>query len=216
MKTRFSEINLIEELDTPRYEAVRKHLSSRTFLAGSVMFFPRDEQNQVFIVKKGRVRVYLAQDDREITLALLDPGDIYTTHTSAHVAALEDVEILTMDTTTFHNNMSQYPELAHIIIYVLGGMLKQSFAIIDSLAFKDIQSRFADFMYYQALQYGKQYPDGTLVEIRLTTDQIASIIGATRQSVSTTMNTMIRNGTLIKQDRITFLIPDMERLKSTA
>jgi len=61
------------------------------------------------VVKKGRVRVSLAFEDKDFSLAILEKGDIYSTHTRSYVMALEDVELLIMPTAKFHQFMISFP-----------------------------------------------------------------------------------------------------------
>ncbi|KJS03028.1 MAG: hypothetical protein VR65_01860 [Desulfobulbaceae bacterium BRH_c16a] len=212
MKTRFSEINLIKELSSPRYHNLRQQFVARTFVNKALIFGPRHDDNLVYLVEKGQVRVYLAMEDREFTLSILNPGDIYSTHTSAYNSAMGDVRILTMDTMKFYSFMAEYPELSKIVIAVLGGILKQSFAIIDSLSFKDIRKRLADFILFQTDQCTADETGMVTVSLGLTMEQIAGIVGSTRQTVSTILNDMIRDGILQKTERGVLLIPDLEKL----
>lgn len=212
MKTRFSEINLIKELSSPRYHDLRQQFVARTFVNKALIFGPRHDDNLVYLVEKGQVRVYLAMEDREFTLSILNPGDIYSTHTSAYNSAMGDVRILTMDTMKFYSFLAEYPELSKIVIAVLGGILKQSFAIIDSLSFKDIRKRLADFILFQVEQCTADETGMFTVPLGLTMEQIAGIVGSTRQTVSTILNDMIREGILQKTERGVLLIPDLEKL----
>lgn len=212
MKTRFSEINLIKELSSPRYHNLRQQFVARTFVNKALIFGPRHDDNLVYLVEKGQVRVYLAMEDREFTLSILNPGDIYSTHTSAYNSAMGDVRILAMDTMKFYSFMAEYPELSKIVIAVLGGILKQSFAIIDSLSFKDIRKRLADFILFQTDQCTADETGMVTVSLGLTMEQIAGIVGSTRQTVSTILNDMIRDGILQKTERGVLLIPDLEKL----
>jgi CRP-like cAMP-binding protein len=213
MKTRFMDINLLRELERPDFEGLRRDFSPLSFERGSVMFRPRSEQNLVFVVRTGKVRVYLSGEDRDFTLAILEPGDVYATHTSAWVQALEPVTVLVMDTESFYRHMTEHTALAKTVIYVLGGILKQSFAIIDSLAFKDIRRRLVEFILYEVERCGPSPDGGARVSLGMTTEQVAAIVGATRQTVSTLVNEMVREGVLVKEGRGVFLVPEVTRLR---
>jgi len=47
----------------------------------SLIYSPGYERDLIFVVKKGRLRLYLAVEDKDFSLAILEPGDIYATHT---------------------------------------------------------------------------------------------------------------------------------------
>ncbi|RPH44263.1 MAG: Crp/Fnr family transcriptional regulator [Desulfobulbaceae bacterium] len=214
MKTRFSEINLIKELSSPRYQNLHRHFVPKTFANKALMFGPRHDDNLVYLVERGNVRVYLAMEDREFTLSILNPGDIYATHTSAYNSAMGEVRILTMETMKFYSFLAEYPELSKIVIAVLGSILKQSFAIIDSLSFKDIRKRLAEFILFQSEGCLPDANGAITVPLGMTMEQIAAIVGSTRQTVSTILNDMIREGVVQKTERGIFIIPNICHLRN--
>lgn len=214
MKTNFSTINLLEELQQPKYDALRGDFTTTHYSKGQLIYAPGLNQDLVFIIKKGKIRIYLAMEDKEFSLAILEPGDLYTTHTRAHVTALEDVSLLTMSTGKFHQTMASFPALSRTIVSILGELLKQSFTIIDNLVFKDISSRLTEFFLHEAKHNGRQTEQGTLVHIDLTMEQLAAIVGSSRQTVSTIINSMQRADVLHKKERGVFLVPNHHLLKN--
>ncbi len=214
MKTKFSSINLLDELQSQEYDKLCSNFNQVTYSKGQLIYAPAHDQDLVFIIKQGKIRIYLAMEDKEFSLALLEPGDLYATHTRAHVTAVENVTLLTMPTKEFHQYMMTHPAFSRIIIRILGELLKQSFSIIDNLVFKDISGRLTAFILHEAQHNGHQTDEGTLLNINLTMDQLAAVIGSSRQTVSTIMNAMIRADILQKVDRGLFLIPNLELLKN--
>ena len=214
MKTKFSSINLLVELQQEEYAGLRGAFSEKQYGKGRLIYMPGHDDDLVFIVSKGKVRVYLAMEDKEFSLAILGPGDIYVTHTRANVAAIEDVTLLTMPTMRFHQHMVEFPALSRTIISILGELLKQSFSIIDNLMFKDISGRLADFFLHEAEADGKPTERGIILQLDLTMEQLAAIIGSSRQTVSTILSAMQRAKVLEKQARGVYLIPHLELLKN--
>lgn len=213
MKTKLSTINLLEELDKIQYADLRQNLNPVSYPAGKLVYWPGHSSDQVFIIKEGSVRVYLAMEDKEFSLAILEPGDVYTTHTRAHVQAVEDVTLLVIPTARFHQYMVRYPALSHTITSILGELLKQSFSIIDSLVFKDITGRITDFILFEADRNGRKTEKGIEIQLNLTMEQIAAIVGSSRQTVSTIINAMQKTEVLLRRRRGTYLIPNPHLLK---
>lgn len=214
MKTKFSSINLLSEFSKPENKEFLAEFTDSTYAKNNLVYAPGHEDDHVFIVKKGRLRLYLAVEDKDFSLAILEPGDIYVTHTRAHVETLEDVTIMVMPTKKLHAYMTTHPALSWTIISILGKLLKQSFSIIDSLVFKDIKQRLADFFIYEASHNGTRDTEGTLVHLDLTTTQLAAILGASRQTVSTILSTMLKDGILEKKYPKAYLIPNMDLLRN--
>jgi len=214
MKTKFSSINLLDELQNKDYEQLCADFSKMTYRKGQLIYTPGHDRDLVFIIKQGKVRIYLAMEDKEFSLTILGPGDLYTTHTRAHVVAVEDVTLLTMPTDQFHRYMVIHPALSRTITSILGELLKQSFSIIDNLVFKDISGRLADFFLHEAEHSGQRTDEGTLLNLDLTMEQLAAIIGSSRQTVSTIINAMQRADVVQKKERGVYLIPNLELLKN--
>ncbi|MDH3393119.1 MAG: Crp/Fnr family transcriptional regulator [Desulfobulbaceae bacterium] len=213
MKMHLSAPDLIKELDKPEHRQVRKEFGELSFARHALMFTPEHEADFVFIVKEGRVRVYLAFEDKEFSLAILKKGDIYTTHTRAFVVAFEDCTILTMPTPKFYRLMTSLPVFSRTVIGVLGELLKQSFSIIESLVFKDVTQRLVEFLLFEARNHGKAAPDGVVVRLDLTMEQLAAVVGSSRQTVSTAINEMVKSGVLQKKSRREYLVPNLDVLK---
>ncbi len=181
---------------------------------GNLIYAPGHEDDIVFIVKEGRIRLYLAVEDKDFSLAILEPGDIYASHTRAHVETLDDVTLLVMPTARLHAYMASHPALSKTIISILGELLKQSFSIIDSLVFKDIKQRLVDFFLYEVEHNGIKDSTGTTIQLKLTNTQLAAIIGSSRQTVSTIIGSMLKEGALEKRARDTYYIPNVDFLRN--
>ncbi|WP_269523232.1 Crp/Fnr family transcriptional regulator [Coraliomargarita parva] len=213
---RFLDENLLEHLQRPEFAELYASLTKRSYPKGAFLCQPGMGDNRVFLIAKGRARVYLGYEDKEFNLGILSKGDIYSTHTPAFVQSLEKVEILTTDAMTFRQKMLDDPEVAKSMVGVLGGMLSTSFQIIEGLVFKDVNSRLATLLSSEATRHGVTGPDGIVVQIDLSIEQIANLLGSTRQTVSTLLNELSRKGLIQKLERGKFLIPDPAALECLA
>ena len=91
---KFLDENLLDHLQRPEFAALRESLSMKQVAQNGFICQPDDAENAIFIVASGRARVYLGYEDKEFNLAILAPGDLYSTHTGAYVQAMEAMEIL--------------------------------------------------------------------------------------------------------------------------
>lgn len=212
MKRTIGSVNLLDELDREPLKSLRCEFSERGYPKGALIFTPGYAENMVFIIKEGRVRVFLAFEDKEFTLAVLEPGDVYTTHTRAFVSAVDDIKLLTMDTASFLSCMSDMPELSRTVVSVLGDLLKQSFSIIHGLAFREIGPRLVEYLAFEARNNGIETPDGVIISLGMTVEELAGMVGSTRQTVSKILNDMKRDGLIVPKNRGTYLIPNIKNL----
>jgi CRP-like cAMP-binding protein len=215
MGMKFLTENLLDHLQRPEFAELRSVLSTRRYAKGSYICHSEADEDLVFIVVVGRIRVYLGYEDKEFNLGILGKGDIYSTHAGTYVQALEDVELLITDVITFRRRMVGDPEVTKAMVRVLGNILKSSFAIIDGLAFKDANHRLVALLSNEARQHGiKMENGGVRIDVDLSVEQIARLVGSTRQTVSTLLNDLIRAGLIERLGRGKFLIFDVTALES--
>lgn len=185
----------------------------RSYRRREIIFGPGEDENLVFVVASGRVRIFFAHEDKELTLSILRPGDIYTTHTRAYVQAYKDSTILVADTFAFRKHIEEYPALTLAMTRVLGDLLKKSYSHILNLAFKSVRRRLEEFLLHEARRHGRPHARGTLVDLDMTGEQIASMLGTTRQTVSSTLGELMAEGLLLKEGRGSYVIPDLGLLR---
>ena len=229
---KFTSVNLLDELAKPEFSSLLSAFQERKFARQSMIFSPSydDEadlapvptaerpyelsspDNYVFIVRQGLVRVYLAYGEKEFTIAFLKPGDVYVSHSSALVQAVEDTAILVVDTATFNRRMMAVPQFTVTVVRVLGGILKNTFSIVDGLALRDVSARLARYLVSTA-QENAPGPDGRRVRLQLSGEKLAQSLGATRQTISTLLTDLTRSGILLKEQRGVYCIMDESRLR---
>ncbi len=213
-KMKLTNIDLLRLFESPEYAEVAKGFKEQKYGKKTVICTPYDEANRIFIVKNGRLRVFLSYEDREFTLALLEPGDIFSTHTRAFAEALDESVILLGNTRQFQQKIVESPEITLVMVKVLGELLKNSITIIEGLAFKDSRQRLLDFLVSSTEDRGQPHPEGVSLELGLTTEEISLLVGTTRQTISTLLNELIKAKVLEKFDRRTLLIRDFAKLKN--
>ena len=213
---KFTGLNLLDELAKEELRDLRSLFRKRSFSGGTIIFTPEERESLVFIIAQGRVRIYLAYEDKEFTLAILNPGDLYSTHAGCYIQALNDTDLLLADVGSVKKVMDTVPAFTRTMVRVLGHILQSSFSIIGGLAFKDIYTRLMEFMLAEARQSGVEQEDGTVLTLNLTIEQLAQLMGATRQTVSTLLSDMVRAGLVARRRRGVYLIPDMDALEKAA
>lgn len=213
---KFPGINLLEELERDELHELHAVFNTRTLPKNAIIYTPDEREDLTFIIKKGRVRVYLAYADKEFTLAILRPGDLYSTHAGCYVQSLSSTQLLVADVHAMKTLMDRNPVFTRTMVRVLGHILKNTFSIIGGLVFKDIYARLLDYIIDEAQQAGLPHHSGVLIDLNLTIEQLAQLVGASRQTVSTLLNDMLRAGFIIKHGRGQYIIPDLPALKRHA
>lgn len=212
---KFLEENLLDHLHRPEFSSLLSSLSERTYPKGAFIAQPDTGTNRIFIVASGQVRIYLGYETKEFNLGILTKGDIYSTHSGTFVQALTESELLLTDVQSFRKHMVGDPEVAKAMVRVLGNILKSSFSIIDGLAFKDVNYRLIALLSTEARKHGVEDSDGGVrFTLDLTVEQIARLVGSSRQTVSTLLNDLLRAELISKPARGVYYIPDLPALES--
>lgn len=196
--------------DHLRLELTRSGLQGgceqRVFAKGALLSTPTEANNQVFMVQSGRLRVYLAGENRELTLAFLEAGDIYATHSPTYVEAVAPSTLWLMETAAFARKLANDPSVMPVMMRVLGGMLVNAVNLIEDLALREVPARLARFLLGLANRRGLVCNDGLLIPLDLGLEDIASLLGTTRQTVSLLINQWEREGILQRRGRRNLLV----------
>jgi CRP/FNR family transcriptional regulator, carbon monoxide oxidation system transcription regulator len=211
---KLTEVDLLRLFNSSDHENIFQDFKPKSFPKKTLIYSPFEERNLIFIVKSGRLRVYLSYEEKEFTLSILEAGDIFSTHTQAFVQALNGAEILICETTRFQQQLFAVPGVSLIMVKVLGDLLKNSISTIESLAFKDVRRRLIEYLIEVEADRGRHTAAGSLVELGVSTEDIALLVGTTRQTISQILNDLIKNNIIEKVNRRTLLIKDLAALKS--
>ncbi|TWH64091.1 CRP-like cAMP-binding protein [Azomonas agilis] len=195
MHKRGSAIDHLQALDRA---ALLEGFRQRALVEGELVGTPNTERDSVFIVRSGCIRVFLAFEDKEYTLTFLEAGDIYSTHSTAYLQAVKPTEILVGSTALMLSKLSVLPGAVPIIIRVLGQTLERSMRLIEDLAFRDVEGRLARFLYGMLNRKGFKQNGVLRLELDLNTEDIARLLGTTRQTVSSLINRLAREGILTR------------------
>ncbi|WP_413699942.1 Crp/Fnr family transcriptional regulator [Psychromonas sp. KJ10-10] len=192
------------------FESLLSGFHKRSISLNTILSNPQDPENQVFYIVSGTLRVYLSYEDKVFTLALLSAGDVYCTHTRAYVEAIEESEVYFSDLRTFSQRLQEHPKLVGAVTRVLSSTLSGCIDTIENLAFRDVRSRFACFLLSQ-LQDEKNM-SSLSIKLPFSTELLAQSIGTSRQTLSSIISDLQKNGILERKGKGFLLILDKEKL----
>ncbi|WP_127077534.1 Crp/Fnr family transcriptional regulator [Rhodomicrobium lacus] len=180
------------------------------------------DRDGVLVVMHGKLRVYLIGEDREMTLFYLVPGDMFCTHSGCLIEAVEKTDIRYADIATFAKKLEENPSLAFGLIGILGRAMMGCMRTIEDLMFRDIKQRLARFFLDRARAERRNVAalggDGTEIRlfIELTVEEIANLVGSSRQTTSAALNSLMREGLISRKGRSNYTIADVGRLAAAA
>jgi CRP/FNR family cyclic AMP-dependent transcriptional regulator len=211
------QVPLFAELPPERIQELAQMVRRRTYHRGETIFHKGDPGSGLYILTGGQVKIVLpSETGEEALLAVLEAGDFFGELAlfdglprSATVVAVQNAEVLVLHRDDFLGFVARNPEVAIALFGVLSRRLRAADELIQDAVFLDVPGRLAKRLLELAERYGRQTPQGVAIELKLTQQDLAAMIGATRESVNKHLGWM-RDRRLIALDRqrITVLRPD--------
>lgn len=174
-------LGVVEQLDLPRHHQI---------------FGPGSPNQSIFFIERGSVRVTRPSPDGKsfVIISLLGPGDLLgdiawaeDTH-DCSAETLEDCRIYQLARRDFDTLVKENPAFALGLIHVLASRLKQAQSRIEDLVFRQVPSRVAKLFMNLAENHGKVTPYGIVLDLPLTHQEIADIVGSSRVTVTQVLN----------------------------
>lgn len=167
----------------------------RAFRSGEVIFHRDDPGQVLYMIKEGKVKIcIISPDGQEISLAVFGKGECFGEFAlldglprSADAIALEKVECYTLQRSDFHNAIIKNPKIAIQVLEALTKRLRNTDNMVEDLIFLDVYGRVAKKLLELGDAHGVKTDDGVRIEVRLTQQELASMVGASRESVNKVM-----------------------------
>ena len=182
---------------------------------------PGDPSNTIYLVRTGIVKLSKTNDEgRELTLgfhtrdALV--GELGIVNDAPHdttCEAYEDTQLLAIPKDDFVKVMMRHPPLAMRMIRLVGERRQRLENRVESLLFKSAHSRLAALFLDLGDSFGVRDSRGRIVNLKLTHKEIASLIGATRETVSFAILDLRKDG-LIQTEGKRVILVDEARLRA--
>ena len=192
--------------------------------AGRRILSPDDPPDRIHIVKKGKVRVYrVTPDGKQLTLDIHDKGSILGDMTllgqepipEAFAETLDEAVICTISPDELRTLIERYPAIGVNIISYLSRRLRDAEAELESMAYQRVGQRLARKLLDLSNRFGVKTSRGTLIEARLTQQELAEMIGTTRETLAHTLADFRARG-LLDTEKHRVLIRDAEQLTDIA
>lgn len=207
----FRSIPLFAGISPEDMEAISRIAQPRSFPRGTVIFRQGDPGDGLYLIEEGRVKVFLAdeeEEEEEVIVDLLGPGDYFgemalidAEPRSSGVATLQDTEVHLIGKSDFRRLLQGSNELAQSLLQGLSERLRNANRMIEALATLDVHGRVARTL----LQYAETRDGQVVVAEPLTQQDIAHMVGASREMVNRVLQDLTRRGMIRREGRTLFL-----------
>jgi len=208
------QVHIFNSLSEDEICALAAVVRKRTFPQGEVIFHREDPGQVLYVIKEGKVKIRLiSPDGQEIALVVFGKGECFGELAlldgyprSADAIALEKVECLALQRSDFHNAIMKHPKIAIEVMEVLCERLRKTDQQVEDLIFLDVYGRVAKKLIELADSHGVKVAQGIQIDMRLTQQELASMVGASRESINKVLGYFTDKGFLnIDKHRITIL-----------
>lgn len=219
------ELDLFQGISDADIEAIGHATTMTRCQRGRVILSPDDPADRIHILKQGRVRVYrVTPDGKQLTLDIHEKGTILgdmaflgqARMPEAYAETLGEAVICTITPDELRRLIERYPIIGVNIIGYLSRRLREAERDLESMAYQRVGQRLARKLVDLAGRFGVPVRGGrTVIHERLTQQELAEMIGTTRETLAHTLSDFRRQGLLDTVDH-EVVIRDAERLAEIA
>jgi CRP/FNR family transcriptional regulator, cyclic AMP receptor protein len=159
--------------------------------AGEVFYTPQQPDGKLFILMKGRVRLYKLEGTREFTLEVVDAGTVFgevsfTAHRlrDVHAQATEPSIVLAMERADVERLIQQKPQVGIRMISLLSERLRYYETRMQDVTLKEVPARLASLILFLVESEGVIRPGEIGIPTRYTHEHLGTMIGANREAVT--------------------------------
>jgi CRP/FNR family transcriptional regulator, cyclic AMP receptor protein len=210
-------VPLFSSLSDEQLQMLQPCLQQRSYPRNSFIVRVGDATDALYVILTGRVKVQISDaQGHEVILATMGPNEYFgemglldDQPRSASVETLEACETLRFSKSGFLACVKDHPELAMIIIRNLVARLREADRKIESLALIDVYGRVARLL----LDHAQEIDGVWMVKQAPPKQEIARMIGASREMVSRVVKDLQQRGYIRTEKRRIFLIDKVSMAK---
>jgi len=211
---------LFTALDDAQAASLRASMDSVKISKGGILFKEGDEGEHVYVIVDGKLKLGTASGDgRENLLSILGPGEMFGELSlfdpgprTSTATAVTDAKLLSLSHEKLIPWLQGNPEVSLHLLARLAQRLRRTNEAVGDLVFSDVPGRVAKALIDLGSRFGKATDEGLFVHHDLTQEELAQLVGASRETVNKALADFAGRGWL-KLDGRAVLITDVERLE---
>jgi CRP-like cAMP-binding protein len=204
-------------------EAVAASLEFGDYGRGETVFAEGEQGDTLYIVLEGKVKIgRRATDGRENMLSVMGPSDMFGELSlfdpgprTATATVVTDARLASLAHAALRPWITNRPEIAEQLLRVLARRLRRTNDALADLIFTDVPGRVAKQLLALSERFGSAEPEGTRVHHDLTQEELAQLVGASRETVNKALADFAGRGWIKLEARAVVML-DVERLKRRA
>jgi CRP/FNR family transcriptional regulator len=221
-----SGVDIFESLSKEEIREILDDLLQRNaeinLQAGEVFYSPRQPDGKLFILTKGRIRIYKMEAAREFTLEVVEAGTVFGEMAftpyrlrESYAEAKEPSIIHAMDRAEVERLIQQKPQVGIRMISLLSERLHYYETRMEDVTLKEVPARLASLILFLVESEGVQVPGEIRIPTRYTHEHLGTMIGANREAVTRAFGRLQDEGALQIRRRLIY-VEDFQALQKAA
>lgn len=211
---------LFASIDPDATGALRATMAEITLERGDVLFREGEPGDRLYVIANGKIKLgRRSSDGRENLLAVLGPGEMIGELSlfdpgprTATATAVADTTLHELAHSALVVWIEEHPAVAKHLLGALAARLRRTNEALADLVFSDVPGRVAKALLGLSSQFGTPVDDGVRVAHDLTQEELAQLVGASRETVNKALADFAARGWIRRDGRAVVLL-DLERLE---
>jgi len=210
-------------LDEEASVALRASMVEIDFTRGQVVFAEGDPGDRLYVIVDGKIKLGTTSNDgRESLLAVLGPGEMFGELSlfdpgprTANATALTEITLLGLGHEALGPWLTGRPGVAQALLKALAQRLRRTNENLSDLVFSDVPGRVAKALVELNEKFGEKRSDGFYVEHDLTQEELAQLVGASRETVNKALADFAQREWIRLEPKAVLILDEIKLLKRT-
>ncbi|MDA7951513.1 MAG: Crp/Fnr family transcriptional regulator [Pirellulaceae bacterium] len=196
---------LFEHLSESDIRHLEMHSRSRTFEKQTPIYLPADDLNSVFLLASGRAKIcHLTPEGKQSILTFIEPGELFgelaifeSGQRDEYAEAVEGSTVILIPGRELQQLMQLKPDISLGITKMIGLRRRRIERRLKNLLFLSNRDRLTHLLLELAEQYGQRTSNGIDLGIKLSHQELANVIGSTRETVTVVLGELQSEGLIV-------------------
>jgi CRP-like cAMP-binding protein len=214
-------IPLLAELGPEGLARLAERVEQREIRRREVVYMNGDPGEALFFVNGGRIKMSkVTRDGKSLTLFYCGPSELFGEGClidggprTEMAEAVENAMLTQIERTDFERMLMAHAHLGAAMTRLMVLRRRELETKVEALVFRDVTSKLAELLIKLAGEYGVDDARGTMVALKITHQELANLIGSTRETVSLTLSTFKRKKFICTEGR-KVIVSDAEGLRA--
>ena len=200
-----SQIKLFKSLSQEEVQYMHDFTTMTTYPKRTVVQRPDNPLDGLYFVKTGKLRLYaLHESGKEYTIGILQKGNSFGSTNlfdlgtnNAYIETLEESLVCHFENQQLEEFLLDRPQLMLAIIKTLGKKIEEQQEMLEELAFYDLRHRVLFWLKKLGTEFGIKEGEYLVIDLPLSHQDLANMVGATREGVSATLSALSKEGLIL-------------------